>query len=215
MKRRFPLCNVGRQVTRTFQRQVTSLPQIPGVIFSNGEIFEDKLIGQVRAWAQSSEALKKEHAFDLLQVAENVGGKSAPRVVCGLWRTRPSLRYSKLCSPCRAACAMGDIEGGSCATMCFEADGVHTKEQLIYKGQGMGSYSQVSSMEMVGKGRGDFEKERVQVASGSKLRLPCIGAAVFAVVLLLAIGIWRLLPPTGASDPCMSRSAARTIPAPK
>ncbi|CAK9074279.1 Uncharacterized protein SCF082_LOCUS36193 [Durusdinium trenchii] len=102
---------------------------------------------------------------------------------------------------------MGDIEGGSCATMCFEADGVHTKEQLIYKGQGMGSYSQVSSMEMVGKGRGDFEKERVQVASGSKLRLPCIGAAVFAVVLLLAIGIWRLLPPTGASDPCMSRSA--------
>jgi len=76
---------LGRYI---FRRQVTSLPQVPGVIFLNGEIPEDKLIGQVRHWAANSKALKKQDAFDLLQVAENVGGKAAPRVVCGIWRTR-------------------------------------------------------------------------------------------------------------------------------
>ncbi|CAJ1422783.1 unnamed protein product, partial [Effrenium voratum] len=76
------------QVFRRFGRQASSLPQIPGVIFSNREIPDDRLIGQVRAWAESSAALRNNRDLDLLQVAEIVNGKAVPRAVCGILRTR-------------------------------------------------------------------------------------------------------------------------------
>ena len=72
----------------------------------------------------------------------------------------------------------GDIEGGyaaggaaagcgGCGAVCFEPDDIQTKERWVYKGAGQGSYAQVGNMEMVGAGRGDFEKERYAVASGA------------------------------------------------
>ena len=42
--------------------------------------------------------------------------------------------------------AMGDLE----ACGCFEKTGVEAGERLVYKGEGMGSYAQVSSMETLG-----------------------------------------------------------------
>lgn len=99
------LAAVGKQAAlgkSLAKRHATSLPHIPGVIFSNSEIPEDKLIGQVRSWAASSQALSRQNAFDLLQVAENVGGTAAPRVVCGIWRTRFRLAEEKEPVPCMA-----------------------------------------------------------------------------------------------------------------
>lgn len=99
------LAAVGKQAAlgkSIAKRHATSLPHIPGVIYSNSEIPEDKLIGQVRAWAASSQALSQEAAFDLLQVAENVAGTAVPRVVCGIWRTRFRLAEEKEPVPCMA-----------------------------------------------------------------------------------------------------------------
>jgi len=68
-------------------RNVTSLPQIPGIILTNNEIPRDRLISQVRKWAASSVALQS-GGFDLLQLAESADGKVAPRAICGLLRTQ-------------------------------------------------------------------------------------------------------------------------------
>lgn len=76
------------QAWRTCRRRVLTLPQIPGVIFSNSEIPDDKLVGQVRQWASASPVLSQNKAFDLLQVAEVVDGRALPRVLCGILRTR-------------------------------------------------------------------------------------------------------------------------------
>eukprot|EP00434_Breviolum_minutum_P034709 symbB.v1.2.030724.t1/scaffold3494.1/size55430/2 len=140
-----------------FRRQVTSLPQVPGVIFLNGEIPQDKLIGQVRHWAATSAALKKQDAFDLLQVAENVGGKAAPRVVCGIWRT---------------------------------------------------SYSKVGSLQLVGYGKGSFEKESYSVSTGNRYGSFGLGLACVAICFVAAIPLlWRLWEPsTAADDSCASAS---------
>eukprot|EP00913_Durusdinium_trenchii_P029569 g27715.t2 len=50
----------------------------------------------------------------------------------------------------------------------FEADpdAVKTEERWVYVGQGGGSYSQVSNMEMVGAGRGEFEKQKTTTVGG-------------------------------------------------
>eukprot|EP00434_Breviolum_minutum_P040061 symbB.v1.2.035591.t2/scaffold4833.1/size34140/4 len=45
-----------------------------------------------------------------------------------------------------------------CGAVCYEAD---PESNLAYVGSGQGSCMQVSNMEMVGKGRGDYEKEKV------------------------------------------------------
>eukprot|EP00435_Cladocopium_sp_Y103_P051334 s898_g15.t3 len=138
------LAAVGKQATlgkSVVKRHATSLPQIPGVIFANSEIPEDKLIGQVRRWAASSQALSQENAFDLLQVAENVAGSAAPRVVCGIWRTR------------EIGTRAMDVEDGGCG--CWERGS--TREEWVYKGPGKGSYSRVGSLQLVGHGKGDFE----------------------------------------------------------
>lgn len=93
-----------------------------------------------------------------------------------------------------------DIEGGAagggaamggCGAVCFEPDGVKTEERWVYKGAGMGSYAQVGSMEMVGMGKGDFEKEKTVVATGTRMRFACIGMICFAFLLTLLIaGLW-------------------------
>eukprot|EP00439_Symbiodinium_sp_Y106_P079937 s1328_g18.t1 len=80
---------------RTCRRRVLTLPQIPGVIFSNSEIPDDKLVGQVRQWASASPVLSQNKAFDLLQVAEVVDGRALPRVLCGILRTRPPDRLAR------------------------------------------------------------------------------------------------------------------------
>lgn len=73
-------------------REVTSLPQIPGHIFTNSEIAEDRLVGQVRRWAASCDTLQDpRNGFDLLQIAETVDGRPMPRAICGLLRTKLQL----------------------------------------------------------------------------------------------------------------------------
>ena len=37
----------------------------------------------------------------------------------------------------------------------------------VYVGEGGGSYSQVANMEMVGAGRGEFEKEKYTTVTGT------------------------------------------------
>jgi hypothetical protein len=73
-------------------RGVTSLPQIPGVILSNDEIQEDRLVSQVRRWAASNDRLSS-RGFDLLQVAEQTDGRVQPRALCGLLRTQVHLAH--------------------------------------------------------------------------------------------------------------------------
>eukprot|EP00930_Biecheleria_cincta_P089947 TRINITY_DN79294_c0_g1_i1.p1 TRINITY_DN79294_c0_g1~~TRINITY_DN79294_c0_g1_i1.p1 ORF type:complete len:364 (-),score=51.89 TRINITY_DN79294_c0_g1_i1:155-1246(-) len=74
------------------RRDVTSLPQIPGHIFTNSEIADDRLVGQVRRWAASCDTLQDSgNGFDLLQIAETVDGRPMPRAICGLLRTRLQL----------------------------------------------------------------------------------------------------------------------------
>lgn len=70
------------------ERSVTSLPQIPGLIFTNKEIPQDRLISEVRRWVSKSELLSSSGTFDLLQIAESTDGRVAPRAVCGLLRTK-------------------------------------------------------------------------------------------------------------------------------
>eukprot|EP00913_Durusdinium_trenchii_P029567 g27714.t1 len=57
---------------------------------------------------------------------------------------------------------------GGCGGCCFEADpeSQRTEERWVYKGAGQGSYSQVANMEMVGAGRGEFEKEKSTTVAG-------------------------------------------------
>lgn len=80
---------------------------------------------------------------------------------------------------------------GGCAGVCYEVDeeAVKVEERLAFVGAGNGSYQQVSNMEMVGKGRGDFEKEQVVVATGYKLNTAVCGGCAFLFVL----GIFLLL----------------------
>eukprot|EP00913_Durusdinium_trenchii_P018825 g17692.t1 len=61
-----------------------------------------------------------------------------------------------------------------CGAVCYEVDpeSVQTEEKLVYAGAGRGSYQQVSSMEMVGRGRGDFEKEKAAGRSGWRQCMP-------------------------------------------
>eukprot|EP00913_Durusdinium_trenchii_P018826 g17692.t2 len=86
-----------------------------------------------------------------------------------------------------------------CGAVCYEVDpeSVQTEEKLVYAGAGRGSYQQVSSMEMVGRGRGDFEKEKVVVSSGTPpdaqgglLRAGAVGGSVCLgiVCIFLLIG---------------------------
>lgn len=84
-------------------RPATSLPQIPGVIFANREVPEDRLVRQVRDWAASSQALQS-GSFDLLQIAERAEGRLEPRALCGLLRTRVLLAGSP--EPVRAFVAL-------------------------------------------------------------------------------------------------------------
>eukprot|EP00913_Durusdinium_trenchii_P003917 g3626.t1 len=60
----------------------------------------------------------------------------------------------------------GGVDG--CGGCCFEADpeAVKTEERWVYVGEGAGSYSQVANMEMVGAGRGEFEKEKQTTVKG-------------------------------------------------
>lgn len=49
---------------------------------------------------------------------------------------------------------MGDVEAhGGC---CLESMG-QTTERWVYKGPGLGSYSKVGSLQLVGYGKGSFE----------------------------------------------------------
>lgn len=67
-------------------RSATSLPQIPGVIFANQEIPEDRLVGRIRRWAASS-GVAASGTFDLLQLAEKVDGRPLPKAICCILRT--------------------------------------------------------------------------------------------------------------------------------
>lgn len=76
-------------------RQVASLPQIPGVILANQEIPEDRLVSRIRQWASSSRVNQAAGAFDVLQLAEKVDGRSLPRAICCLLRTQMHLADSE------------------------------------------------------------------------------------------------------------------------
>eukprot|EP00913_Durusdinium_trenchii_P026489 g24855.t1 len=70
---------------------------------------------------------------------------------------KPFLSFeSNLCAPFYSMAGCGGV--------CYEVDpeAVRTEEKLVYAGAGRGSYQQVSSMEMVGAGKGDFEKEKAK-----------------------------------------------------
>jgi len=77
-----------------------------------------------------------------------------------------------------------------CGAVCYEADPESTlvEERMAYVGSGQGSYMQVSNMEMVGKGRGDYEKEKVVVSQGYKLSMGVVGGAgcmIFLIIFLI------------------------------
>lgn len=76
-------------------RGATSLPQIPGVILTNKEIPNDRMVGRIRHWAAQSPALSSAGGLDLLQLSEAVDGKLLPRAVCGLLRTSLQLSRSE------------------------------------------------------------------------------------------------------------------------
>lgn len=72
---------------RLARRGAASLPQIPGIIRSNAEIPDDRLVSRVRRWARTSEALSS-GGFDLLQLAEATDGRFEARALCGIVRTK-------------------------------------------------------------------------------------------------------------------------------
>ncbi|CAK0853058.1 unnamed protein product [Prorocentrum cordatum] len=74
-----------------------------GTVLVNGEIPDDRLVRQVRAWAASSRGLSGGD-FDLLQVAEAVDGRAAPRAICGVLRAQLLLAGSA--EPVRAIVAL-------------------------------------------------------------------------------------------------------------
>jgi len=84
--RRLGFSVLHRGSSSTSIRCASALPQIPGLVLTNQEIPSDRLINQIRTWAKSSETLSSQ-GFDLLQLAERVDGRLAPRAVCGLLRT--------------------------------------------------------------------------------------------------------------------------------
>lgn len=81
--------------------------------------------------------------------------------------------------------------GDGCGACCFEADpeAVRHEERWVYVGEGAGSYSQVANMEMVGAGRGEFEKEKYTTATGWRLRTCCVGITCFLTVLAILLPI--------------------------
>lgn len=95
-----------------------------------------------------------------------------------------------------------DVEDGGCG--CWERG--FTREEWVYKGPGKGSYSRVGSLQLVGQGKGDFEKERYQVSTGTRCRCACVALFLLAIVALAAmawleLGTLRGADP-GAADPC-------------
>ena len=79
-------------------------------------------------------------------------------------------------------------------------------------GTGQGSYQKVSSMEMVGAGRGDFEKEKVVVSQGVKVRTGMLAALGLLVLGLAALGAYLWWPRQAADVPL---AAPVVTPAPK
>ncbi|CAE7938525.1 unnamed protein product [Symbiodinium sp. KB8] len=103
--------------------------------------------------------------------------------------------------------------GGACGGvggLCFEADPefVKTDERWVYVGQGRGTYSQAASMDYVGHGRGDFEKEKVTVSSGVRFRAVCVFIIGFLLFVIVGLLIYFFMPhfysPVGADDPCQT-----------
>ena len=74
---------------------------------------------------------------------------------------------------------------GGCAGFCYEMDEENAvvEERLSYVGAGNGSYHQVSNMEKVGKGKGDFEKEKVVVSTGYKLNMAVCGGTTLCILV--------------------------------
>lgn len=81
--------------------------------------------------------------------------------------------------------------GDACGACCFEADpeAVRHEERWVYVGEGAGSYSQVANMEMVGAGRGEFEKERYTTVTGWRVRACCVGTTCFLTVIAILLPI--------------------------
>ena len=65
-----------------------------------------------------------------------------------------------------------------------------TEERWVYVGDGAGSYSQVTNMEMVGHGRGECEKEQLTTVGGWRVRACCVvfGCILFLLAVLLPFG---------------------------
>eukprot|EP00913_Durusdinium_trenchii_P001160 g1067.t1 len=95
-----------------------------------------------------------------------------------------------------------------CGGVCYEVDpeSVRTEEKLVYMGAGMGSYQQVSSMEMVGAGKGDFEKEKMRRLSGGAVGgAACIGIAFLFLLIGFLNNWWQ--PAAAPVNECAMLSA--------
>lgn len=79
-------------------------------------------------------------------------------------------------------------------------------ERFAYVGRGRGDYTQVTSMQPVGHGQGEFAKEKVVVRSGLRLRLFCVLSLCFMVLVVLGLLLFYLHDPgpnIGAAEmPC-------------
>jgi len=75
-------------------------------------------------------------------------------------------------------------------------------ERWSYVGRGRGDYSQVTSMQPVGRGNGEFTREKVVVQSGLRVRLFCICSLCFMVLVVLGLLLFYLFgaPPPAADD---------------
>eukprot|EP00435_Cladocopium_sp_Y103_P045533 s1113_g13.t1 len=83
-----------------------------------------------------------------------------------------------------AAMTGAETGGDACG---FEADPEavrHEERWVCDGGEGAGSYSQVANMEMVGAGKGEFEKERYTTVGGSRVRACCVGFLTVIAILL-------------------------------
>jgi len=89
-----------------------------------------------------------------------------------------------------AAGAGGSVDG--CGGACWEVDpeSVETEERMVFAGEGRGSYQQVSNMQLVGKGNGNYEKEMVEVGKSYRLSMGGMGglAMIFIVAFFLFLG---------------------------
>ena len=80
-------------------------------------------------------------------------------------------------------------EVDACQSCCLQPANVKTEERWVYVGDGLGNYSQMTQMEMVGHGRGEYEKEKVATVGAWRLRSCCLVLGCMFLVLgaLLAL----------------------------